>query len=406
MCNAFAHMNPRFSGANTSIIHLTTLHPAAVETPDLLQHLLSNSRISEPSPENDFIPSVTPNRDLTFSSFCSLFASQDDTHAASVFRLGHSVFDPLELYLGSGVSRGIRSHATALRRADALSTWLARAAASSVEQDIMATAVADPARIAFFHLSGHQIEKAVDVLTTEGNVRLATLVSQVPGDVEFRIDLRDQLQVWKEEKVDVHMSEPIRRLYALTAGEVDILEGSSKRETVDVSKDLDWKRVFGLQLWYANFVDTPLRDTFENYERFVTDSDGGIGCPHPWYSSREIRPPKVNDGLYNLIKLLLSPSMTLESTLNPLSFSPNPRDFKMPWFLYVILSRCLRLRDFTDRQLGDAMHDDDSAMSPQDTDGYSQIANTLTMDYAAQLQQEGAIQEAAYVLLYLENDRG
>ena len=386
-------------------MNLTTLHPASVETPDLLQHLLSNSRISEPSPDNDLIPSVSPNSDLTFSSFSSLFTSQDDTHAASVFRLGNAIFDPLELHLGPTVPHDIRNRVTALRRADALSSWLARAVASSVEQDIMSSAVADPAKIAFLHLTGHQVEKAVDVLTTEGNVRLATLVSQVPGDLEFRADLRDQLQVWKEEKVDAHMSESIRRLYSLTAGEVDVLEGSSKKETIDVSKDLDWMRVFGLQLWYASFVDTPLRDTFENYERFVGDSDGGLGCPHPWYSSREIRPPKVNDGLYNLIKLFLSPSMTLESALNPLSFAPNPRDFKLPWFLYVLLSCCLRLRDFTDRQLGDAMQDDESAMS-QDSDGYSQMANTLTTNYAAQLQQEGLIQEAAYVLLYLENDKG
>ena len=96
--------------------------------------------------------------------------------------------------------------------------------------------------------------------------------------------------------------------------------------------------------------------------------------------------------------------MTLESALQQLSFSPNPRDFKIPWFLYVILSRCLRLRDFSDRQL--RMDDEESALSPQDLDGYSQIANTLTTNYAAQLQKEGLIQEAAYVLLYLENDKG
>ncbi len=97
--------------------------------------------------------------------------------------------------------------------------------------------------------------------------------------------------------------------------------------------------------------------------------------------------------------------MTLESTLTPLSYSSNPRDTKIPWLLYILLSRCLRLRDFTDRQLQGSL-DDDESESSQQTDGVSQTAESLTINFASQLQQEGLVQEAAFVLLFLEDDKG
>ena len=48
----------------------------------------------------------------------------------------------------------------------------------------------------------------------------------------------------------------------------------------------------------------------------------------------------------------------------------------------------------------------DTSDSFQDPVGYSQTANTLTLNFAAQLEQEGLVQEAAFVLLFLEDDIG
>ncbi|KAI5121845.1 hypothetical protein M0805_003278 [Coniferiporia weirii] len=391
--------------ANSSLVNITVPQLSPAESPDLLQHLLSHTQINPLSSDNEDAPYALSSHELSFASFSGLFSAQDKTHFASVFKLGHALFDPLDLHLGAGVSADVRNRILALRRADALSTWLSRAVSSSVEQDIKALATTDSASISFLHLSGNQVEKAVDTLSAGGNVRLATLISQVPGDVEFRADIRDQLQIWRDEKVDAHMGEAVRKLYALAAGEVEILDGSSRKEDINVTKGLDWLRIFGLQLWFSGFLDTPLRETFEVYEQTIRTSSDSTAFPAPWYSKQPSTSAlRVTDGLFNLIKLALSPSMTLESTLNPLSFSPNPRDYKLPWLLYIVLSRCLRIRDFTDRQLYDAM--DDSTDNSQESLGYSQTANALTINYAAQLQQDGLIQEAAFVLLFLEDDTG
>lgn len=377
-----------------------------VESPDLLQHLLSHTPIHPPSFESDDTPYVEANRHVTFSSFLPLFAPQDKSHSALVFRLAHALFDPLRPHLAPDVKPSIRKTVEELRRADALSTWLSHAVSPSVDHDLRTHASSDSSKIAFLHLTGNQVEKAVEALTNGNNIRLATLISQVPGDIDFRVDMGEQLQIWRDEKVDAHMSKDVRKLYALAAGQVDFMEGSSRREDIDLVADLDWLRVFGLQLWYFSLLDTPLRESFETYEQLAKEAPGRVAPPLPWYSkSRSLVPSAITDGLFNLIKLFCSSSMTLESTLNPLSFSPNPRDYKIPWLLYIILSRCLRLRDFTDRQLQDAVIDEDSDVS-QEIEGLSQTANALTLHFATQLQQEGLIQEAAFVLLFLEDDVG
>ena len=389
---------------DASKVHLTSIRVTAPDTTDLLQHLLSHSDIRPPSDENGNTPFTVPKAGVTFSSFSSLFSAQDKSHCASVFRLGHALFDPIDLHLKEEVSDDIQERVYHLRRADALSSWLTRTVSSYVEEDIRNTGSKDSADLAFYYLTGNQVDKAVETLVEANHVKLATLIAQVPGAPEFREDVREQLRIWKEEKVDRYISKPLLKLYALAAGECDIWEGSSRREIVDIAKGLDWLRVLGLQLWYsANLGDT-LQNTFEVYEQLVKESDGKLAAPTPFYSESQ---PKfsesiVTDGLFNLMKLGFSISTTLEDALNPLSFSPNPRDYRMPWLLYILLSRCLRAYDFTDRYLYEAMEDDTG--STQVVEGYSQMSNLLTANFAAQLQQDGLIQEAAYVLLFLEDD--
>lgn len=395
-------MNTPNRTANSPFVTVVSPHKSPEEPVDLLQHLLSNTEILQGS--DDEAPYALPKKELTFSSFSTLFGSQDRTHIASVFRLGHALFDPLDLHLGANVPPSIRTRVLSLRRADALSSWLTRVVSTSVDQDIKSITSADPAGIAFSLLTGHQVEKAVDVLVDGGDIRLASIISQLPGDPEFRADIQEQLQIWRDEKVDAHMSQAIRKLYALAAGEVEFLEGSSRKEDVNIAKGLDWLRLFGLQLWYSSLLDTPLNETFDLFEQTVNELKDAVSYPRPWYSKSSSTKSEIKDGLFNLLKLALSPSMNLESTLTPLSFSPNPCDYRLPWLLYIILSRCLRLRDFTDRQIYDAM--DSNSGTSQELESYSQTANAMTVQFASQLQQEGLIQEAAFVLLFLDDSEG
>jgi len=85
-------------------------------------------------------------------------------------------------------------------------------------------------------------------------------------------------------------------------------------------------------------------------------------------------------------------------------------DSSLPWHLYIILSRCMRVRDFADR--GDpgvrrtspsSSHDDAEETG---VEGHSPSADLLTSSYAFQLEEQGMLQEAVFVLLHLEGSAG
>jgi nuclear pore complex protein Nup98-Nup96 len=375
----------------------------------LLQHHLSNTSIEL---DEAGIPCANPSSDLRFSSFVSLFPLNNRSYEASIFRLGHALFDEINLRLGDSIAVDIRSRITSLRRKAAVSSWLEDAVAQSVDAELKKCPSADSPAAIFTLLTGNQIERACEAAMNGGNVKLATLISQASGDLEFKADLRDQLQIWREQRVDAHIDENIRKIYGLLAGIVDILEGSNgtgleKCPDTSISKGLDWKRRFALHLWHAEPSDASLSTVFESYNAFwkKTSQSG-------WYTDNLSQVPPSSpslpstsppDALFALLRLFAEPACSLSNILTPLSFSPSSTDYSLPWHLYVLLSRSMRIRDLVDRgDPGvDMMNEDDIHV-----DGHSPSADLLTNSYAFQLEQLGMIQEAVFVLLHIEGSAG
>ena len=84
---------------------------------------------------------------LNFASFASLFPSVDQSGPAMLFRLGASLFDPINLHLGSQnstspiamlspITPDISNRVTILRRKTSLGNWLEDAIKSNVEGDL------------------------------------------------------------------------------------------------------------------------------------------------------------------------------------------------------------------------------------------------------------------------------
>ncbi|KAJ7636026.1 nuclear protein 96-domain-containing protein [Mycena polygramma] len=412
------------TSANSSIISKTKAPISASDlSVKLLQHQLSHSPIDF---DDDDIPFANPSStDLHFSSFATLFPPTDHSFEASLFRLGSALFDSLNLRLGDSVTPDIRARISALRRKAALSAWLEDAVAPSVDADIRANPAAGPAALTFMHLTGNQVDRASEVAMDGGYLKLATLISQAGGDFEFREDLKEQLEIWREQRIDVHIDENVRKLYALLAGIVDsVVEGSKGSgqdncADVDIVAGLDWKRVFGLHLWFSGHVDAPVAQVFDAYNRLVKESTRKVPGPIPWYEEasttskwrwRLPSPPSAPDALFSMIRLHADPSCSLSHVLTPLSFGPSPLDYSLPWHLYIILSRCMRIRDFADR--GDPGIRRISPSSSRDdgeepgVEGHSPSADLLTSSYAFQLEQQNRLQEAVFVLLHLEGSAG
>ena len=372
------------------------------------------------------MPFANPSRRLNFASFAALFPTTDRSFEACLFRLGRALFDPIDLRLADPVEVDIRNRVYALRRKAALSSWLKIAVTASVDADLRERPGTDWAATIFALLSGNQVEKACEIAMESGNVKLATLIAQYPGDDVYRDDLRTQLSEWRTSGVDAHIHEGTRRIYALLSGIVDTLAGSGgaglvQCPNISISRGLNWKRAFGLHLWFGEPLESTVADAFQAYEQHWKGAPGSVAPPLPWYiedsegnaaigpwaKATSAEPP---DALYSLIRLFADPTCSLSAVLAPMSFSASPADYRLAWHLYIILSRCLRVRDFADRGNAGITLGEDLSEAGEDgeppVEGHSPSADLLANSYALQLEQQGLIQEAAFVLLHIEGSAG
>jgi nuclear pore complex protein Nup98-Nup96 len=358
------------------------------------------------------LPRAVPNSELRFHHYASLFSQDDQSHEANTWRLGEALFDEIDLRLRTAVSSDIRELIAFVRRKRALSNWLQTTVAPSVESYLRTHPNARTSQRLFAMLTGNQVERATESALKEGDLHLATLLAQAGGDADFRADIEEQLVKWKDQVLDAHIDDSYRKIYSLLAGVVDILPASNSKDPVERSRELviaeglDWKRAFGLQLWFGTQLETPTAEALDNYQAVDRDL---AALPLPWYretpsstSNRRLwrvnsRTPE-NDGLYELIRLDMDIAMPLEHALYPRAFSPSPLDFRLTWHLCVLLSSCLRRRDFTDRPQITLFHDSAEGQ----TRGVSTNASKVTASFASQLENQGLWELGVFVLLHLE----
>ncbi|KAK1217167.1 hypothetical protein PQX77_020175 [Marasmius sp. AFHP31] len=418
--------------------NLLLTSPAAQLSTKLLQHHLSHSPITS---DDSGIPFASPStHTLHFSSFASLFPLTDHSFEATLFRLGEALFDHIDQHVV--VEPTIRNRISLVARKARVSRWLEDTVLPQVEAELRTpSSSSNVLSQTFTLLTANQISRACDVAADAGYIKLATLIAQAGGDVAFKEDLKEQLAIWKEEKTDSLISEGVRKVYSLLAGLLGREEEEEEEVNpgVDVLKGLDWKRVFGAFLWFSESEDATLKDVFEAYNDMAFGGGGGAGGkevarPVPWYVEkpststlesqrwRALMPPSTTtinnipnvDAHFSLIQLHSNPSLSLSQSplLRPRSFGPSPLDFGLPWHLYVILSRVLRVRDFGDRGEsnnaadGDGDEDGGSESEEPGAEGHSPSADLLASSYAHQLEQMGMIQEATFVLLHLEGSVG
>lgn len=386
--------------------------------------------------DDDGVPAAYTDFSTRFRHYASSFEHKDRSFEASLWRLGVALFDEIELHVPEGAPAGTADRIRNMRRKAALSDWLRHTVAGTVETEARShVAASRGAALLFSYLSGHQVERAVNAALDAGDLRLATLIAQAGGDEEVRADISEQLLTWRKEGVDAHITRDHRKMYELLSGNVLVSKGTDSRTTKDpidqvtdlpICEGLDWKRAFGLFLWYESPYEASLEHSFERYEAQVAPSaptSVGIAPPLPWYressglGATRLRQllQKVGgydrDALFELLKLYVDPTYGLEPALNACSFGPSNVDARLPWHLYNLLSRVLQLRDFGDRvELGLAqdVDDFDAAMRDGNADtetkmqGNSARADALTSAYATQLELLGLWKWSAFLLLHLE----
>ncbi|XP_009614898.1 nuclear pore complex protein NUP96 [Nicotiana tomentosiformis] len=159
-----------------------------------------------------------------------------------------------------------------IRRAE-FSYWLQESVCHRVQEEVSSLNDSSDLQHMFLLLTGRQLDAAVELAASRGDVRLACLLSQAGGSMVNRSDVVRQLDLWRVNGLDFNFVETERiRVLELVAGNIH-------RALHDV--DIDWKRFLGLLMWYQLPPETELPVLFRAYQRLL--NEGKAPSPVPVY---------------------------------------------------------------------------------------------------------------------------
>jgi len=238
----------------------------------------------------------------------------------------------------------------------------------------------------------NKIEEASNCLADGRDYRLATLISgSLGGDLVVRQEMRDQIDEWRKHNVLSEMSEPIRALYELIAGNTCVCEGKkgpiedrASKFVISQRFEMDWKRAFGLKLWFGILPEESLEEAVKAFKADL-DSGNEQARPLPTNTStwNDPTPDQRTDPLYSILTLISEKSQPAARTklaiaLMPQNITGSPTSHRLSFELYHCLARHFR-----------------TATSPAHSDA-------LTAAFAAELEAAGDWQWALFTYLFLD----
>ena len=280
-------------------------------------------------------------------------------------------------------------------RRDNFSTFWEQLCQSSARDAVSAAPSAEERALAY--LSANKIVEACDALAQGKDFRLSILVSQIGGDEIMREDMATQIHEWRELNVLSEVTEPIRALYELLAGNTCICEGKKgpledRARTFAISDrfKLDWKRAFGLRLWYAIQAYEPIEAAVQKFSEDLKSDERKR--PLPWFVEENVSqgwedpaPNSRQDLLWGLLLLYASSkgsanAPALADMVAPHNSTGNPLNARLSFQLYHSLA--LRF--------------------PQSD---TNKADQLTWDFATQFESSGEWLWALYAVLHLTDPK-
>ena len=290
-----------------------------------------------------------------------------------------------------GLSEGLRENFHKRILKDRLSDFWAHICEVKARKAVDDAPTAEERAIAL--LSMHNIPEACNALVEGKDFRLATLVAQIGGDPIVHQDMTTQINEWRNLNVLSEMSESVRAIYGLLAGSTCVCEGKrgpleDQASTFALSErfKLDWKRAYGLRLWYAILTDDTIEDAVHKYAADLGNDE--TAYPVPWFIEDKKPLPwddqHVNereDLLWGILKFFAEPDnrASLADMVMPQNATGNPVDVRFSFELYQSFAARFPTEAEPDR------------------------ADQLTVDFATQLESAGQWTWALFVLLHLSD---
>jgi nuclear pore complex protein Nup98-Nup96 len=287
------------------------------------------------------VPTTTPQAAGSIKAYFDASSEgANSQYEKTIWEVASILFDELP---GGTNTRAMDEHQG--RRAK-LSAFWEKLVEKDTDEAVAAAQLSEEKAIAA--LAGHRVTAACKYLLEGKNFRLATLVSLIGTSAAAKEDIQHQIESWKGSNAIAEMSDAIRALYGLLAGEVGFCAGKSKNDApvedransfvISQRFGLSWKQAFGLRLWYGTYPGDNIADAVDMY-----DKDVAIGREHkpkPWYIQQGIanswpadRGAGGEDELWALLKLYASRGAGLGDVLAQRNISLGPWDTRLAWQL-------------------------------------------------------------------------
>lgn len=191
-----------------------------------------------------------------------------------MYQLAHILFDDYEDQFSIGLTAQQRKHFANRIRKDRLTDYWDVLVGRRHYKDITAAERRSPEEAALWYLTVHDITGACNCLMQAKDYHLATLVAQIDqADRGFQQDIAIQIEAWREQSIISELSEPIRALYEVLAGNTTISKGKNsgppedRASTFSISErfQFDWMQAFALCLWYGENKNGSIEDAVREF---------------------------------------------------------------------------------------------------------------------------------------------
>ncbi|KAH8418084.1 hypothetical protein KR222_011569 [Zaprionus bogoriensis] len=267
------------------------------------------------------------------------------------------------------------SHFVVMCRRNLLSEWLENTLAS---KDLLSKNISSNGYLGHMLelLYCHRVTEACELAFNNDDANLALILAQVSSGAVVRMLLEEQLFAWQQSKSDKYISLERLKMFMLAAG-VSLMQSS--QGPINLLEDANWLTVLALQLWYFTAPTSSITDAVMEYDKAFQTDECYAEAPKPDYKT----PPyasqhTVYDLRYHLLQLYSKRVHSLEQTLNPITHTSDPMDFRLSWMLLQALE-ALGYHHCT--PLAEAQ---------------------FNVDFASQLENQGLWQWAIFVQLHIK----
>lgn len=332
--------------------------------------------------ENDQeVPRAVAPSELNFATLAQVEveSSPHGIQEKAIWELSSILFDSLDVCaadLLDGMSQDqIDEYEPRLRLDRFQSFWSAKIAPAV---DDLIKKVKSAEERALLLVTKGDITTACQLLMDAGDIKLATLVSQLPGSETSREVMKQQIQMWQERKDWSEFSDAHKAIYSILAGETCVVSGltgaaEDRTQPFCLSErfGLDWQMSLALCMQYGGH-----ESIIHAVSAYVANLKNGNETVKPLPQNG------ASDGentLLGLLRLYALREAEVERLFDAAAVSGSALNSRLAWQLATALD-AKDLCDFTDEKM-----------------------DALTLDFASQLETAGAWTKAAWTLLHLSS---